>query len=190
MPKKSNKDIDYEELTPDEGEELGLQQKLKQARVDLSTCKKELQDYLTGWQRAKADLVNERKVFDKKLLETRVRAHEELLRDLLPVLDSFDMAFADKAAWERVDKNWRMGVEYIYANFISILSQYNIVPFDDVGAPFDPSQHESIEMIPTDNKEEDHLIKEVLQRGYKQGNVIIRPAKVKVAIYKEDFTSN
>ena len=108
-----------------------------------------------------------------------------MLHELLPVLDSFDMAFANKALWEKVDKNWRSGIEHIYSNFLSILERYNLSINDPQGEKFDPTRHESIELVDVFDESKDNIILEVLQKGYLQNDSVVRPAKVKVGAYKE-----
>ena len=97
------------------------------------------------------------------------------------------MAFANKEVWEQVDKNWRSGVEMIHSNFLSILAHHGVEPYAPHNEQFDPALHESIKMIPTDKQEQDQQIVEVLQSGYRTKDIIIRPAKVNVAIYKKEL---
>src|SRR5581483_10539477 len=89
-------------------EELEPQDQLKKLREKLKKCVEEKQEYLDGWQRERAQLANLRKQEEKERKEFIKFANENLLSDLLPVLDSFHMAFANKEAWEKVDKNWRL----------------------------------------------------------------------------------
>src|SRR3989344_2951801 len=85
----------------------------------------EKQEYLTGWQRAKADLVNARKRDEEERKEFIRFVNGQLIEDLIPVLASFDMATENKEAWEKADKNWRTGVEYIHAQLVKILSAFS-----------------------------------------------------------------
>jgi molecular chaperone GrpE (heat shock protein) len=62
----------------------------------------------SGWQRAKADLLNARKRDEEEKKEYIKFANERMIEDLLPVLQSFDMAMGNKEAWEKADKNWRI----------------------------------------------------------------------------------
>ena len=95
------------------------------------------------------------------------------------------MAFSNKEAWEKVDKNWRTGVEYIHQQFMSTLSELGVEKIDDINVLFDPKIHQSIETVNTTEKNKDHTIEKVTQIGYKMGNRIIRPARVNVYKYQE-----
>jgi len=101
------------------------------------------------------------------------------------VIDSFNVAFANKEAWNKVDENWRKGVEHIYNQMNMIFEEYGVKPMGEVGENFDPNIHESVEMIPTDKKDEDHKVSEVIQKGYKLGDRVIRPARVNLYEFKE-----
>jgi len=110
---------------------------------------------------------------------------ERILTKFLTVLDSFNMAFANKETWEKVDENWRRGVEYIYGQMNTIFEEYGVKPIGEVGEIFNPSFHQSIELVLTDQKEQDHTVSSVIQKGYKLGERVIRAARVNVYEYKE-----
>jgi len=183
-PKNEKDDVEYEECPP-EASSLSSSARTKKINLTLKTCIKERREYLMGWQRAKADLINERKASAEREVLAGNAAKEQFLFDLLPVLDSFDMAFTNKEVWEKVDANWRMGVEYIYAQLLSTIEQNGFVQYNPLGEFFDPALHQSIEMVTVSDSKKDSKILEVLQKGYKKGSAIIRPAKVKVGIYKK-----
>ena len=98
----------------------------------------------------------------------------------MPALDSFEMAFSNQDFWQKVDKNWRQGIESIYDQIISGLNKSDIEKIDQVDILFDPNIHQSIEKIKTDDKGKDHFVESILQVGYKVGNRTIRPAKVRI----------
>lgn len=169
----------------EDGEELPMKDITKKLRDDLKICRKEKEEYLTGWQRAKADYVNLQKELDQVRINSGAFAKENIVSNLLPALDSFEMAFADKNHWEKIDKDWQNGITSIYQQLLSGLSGSGIDKIDTVDVPFDPSIHQSISIIETDKKEKDHTVEKVLQFGYKIGNRIIRPAKVTIYEYKK-----
>ena len=177
-------DVTYVESTED-GEELPVKDVAKKLREDLNLCRKDKEEYLTGWQRSKADYINLQKEMDQLRLTSSVFAKEKMFDNLLPALDSFDMAFGNKESWESIDKNWRMGIEYIYQQFISGLSHSGIEKIDAISVPFDPNLHQSIESILTDDQSKDHTIEKVIQVGYKLGDRILRPARVNIFEYKK-----
>jgi molecular chaperone GrpE len=104
-----------------------------------------------------------------------------MVEDLLPVLDAYDMAFSNKEAWEKVDKNWRMGVEYINQQLVKALGENNVAEIPiALGDKFDHNIHEPIENVATEDPTLDHTIQKVIQKGYKSGDKILRPARVNV----------
>jgi molecular chaperone GrpE len=182
--KATTHEDDFEDVTfvdsTEDGEALPTKDVTKKLREELKTVRKEKEEYLTGWQRAKADYVNLQKEEERKRKELRNFITLGLVEDLLPALDSFDMAFANKEAWEKVDANWRSGVEYIQKQFLQALESYGVSKIDQANVSFDPMLHESIETVSTDDQSEDHTIASITQSGYKMGDKVIRPARVKV----------
>jgi molecular chaperone GrpE len=178
-------DID-EEFVPEDGEgNIGTpKDTVKELREKLKKALAEKQEYLDGWQRAKADFVNARKRDEEGRKEMVKYASEEILSELIPVLDSFTMAFANKEAWEKVDKNWRMGVEYIYSQLGNTLDSHGLKAYDPKGEKFDPMKHSAVASIPVTDESQDHVVLEVLQKGYILNDKIIRPAQVKIGEYK------
>lgn len=177
-------DVTFVESTED-GEELSVKDKTKKKRDNLKICRKEKEEYLIGWQRAKADYINLQKELDQVRISSSIFVKENMFNNLLPALDSFDMAFTNKDVWEKVDKEWRTGIEYIYQQFMTSLSNSGIEKIDDINILFDTKIHHSIKMITTKDKKKDHFVAEVIQAGYKIGERIIRPAGVNVYEYKK-----
>lgn len=167
----------------EDGEE-DLKKTLKKLRADLKQVKKEKEEYLTGWQKERADFANYKKGEEDRRAMVSESMRERILSRFLSVMDSFNMAFANKEAWEKVDENWRKGVEYIYAQFNNVFEEYGVKPVGVDGEVFDPNIHESIDMVVTDNKDQDHTVANVIQKGYKLGDRVIRPARVNVYEFK------
>lgn len=177
-------DLVYEESTED-GDALPTKDVVKKLREENKKLRAEKEEYLTGWQRAKADYVNLQKDEEVKRKELRTYVTTGIIEDLLPALDSFDMAMGNKEAWEKVDANWRNGVEYIRAQFTRVLEDHNVTAINQIGVPFDHNIHEAIENVPTENESADHTVASIIQSGYKIGDKIIRPARVKVFEFKK-----
>jgi molecular chaperone GrpE len=177
-----------EEFVPEDGEGNTATTKdtVKQLREQLKKAVAEKQEYLDGWQRSKADFINARKRDEESRKELVKYATEEVLTDLIPVLDSFTMAFSNKEAWEKVDKNWRMGVEYISSQLQNVLDAHGLVAFDPMGESFDPTKHNAVETIAVTDKAQDHRVLSVLQKGYTLQGKIVRAANVKIGELKKD----
>jgi molecular chaperone GrpE len=167
----------------DDGEE-DLKKTLGKLRTDLKQAKKEKEEYLLGWQKERADFANFKKNEEDRKTMFSESVRERILTRFLSTLDSFNMAFANKEAWEKVEPTWRKGVEYIYGEMNKIFEEYGVKEVGKVGENFDPNMHQSIDLIPTDKKEDDHKVAQVIQKGYKLGERIIRPAGVNVYEYK------
>ena len=172
-------DVEFEELDW-VGDEKKDKEKLKKMREDLKASQKESREHLTALQRARADYVNLKKELDEVRDTTKKKTTEKVLADFLPTLDSFDMAMGNTAAWEAVDKNWRIGVEFIYSQLKTALENNGITAIDQVGVDFDAHAHEPIETKETDDAGLDHKIEKIIQKGYKMGERVIRPARVVV----------
>ena len=170
-------DVEFVE-TDAMGDELKDKAKLKSLRAELAKSQTESRDNLTALQRSRADYVNLKRELDEVRTTTKQKTIESVVEDFLPIVDSFDMAMSNKTVWESVDKNWRVGIEYIYQQFQTTLAGFGIEPIDTVGAEFDPSFHEPIETKETDDSAQDHKIATIIQKGYKMGNRVIRPARV------------
>ncbi|MBI3888775.1 nucleotide exchange factor GrpE [Candidatus Nomurabacteria bacterium] len=168
----------------DDGEE-DLKKTLKKFRADLKEAQKQKEEYLTGWQKERADFINYKKQEDERRAIFSEGLRERMLTRFLTVVDSFNMAFANKEAWAKVDDSWRKGVEYIYTQMNNIFEEYGVKPIGEVGEPFDPNVHQSIDVVETDKKELEHTVANVIQKGYKLGDRVIRPARVNVYEFKE-----
>lgn len=184
--KRENNDEEIvydEEITSDKAES-----KLQKLKKELKQCRTEKQEYLDGWQRSKADYINLKKRSEEDKERIRTYANEDLIMELLSVLDSFEMAFKDQEAWNNAPENWRRGIEYIHGQFEKVLNDFSVTPISPLGEQFDPNLHNSVEIVPTENPDEDNIILEVIQKGYKLKEKIIRVASVKVGEIKNQDT--
>ena len=173
-----NDDVEFENI--EEGENPSLLS--KKLREKLHTCENEKKEYLDGWQRMRADFANARKEEESRRGDMTKFASEGLVEDLLPILDSFSMAFGNKEAWEKVDANWRTGVEYIHAQLLSVLESRGLLEIGIIGEKVDPRNHIATEAIPVDNESKANTVMDVVQKGYRLHSKVIRPAKVKVGV--------
>lgn len=158
---------------------------IKRLREDLKECTAKKQEYLSGWQRAKADLVNAKKEFDRERERIENRTISEVVSDLLPVLDSFT-AMKESDNWEAVDEQWQTGVEQIHKQLISAITDQGVEQITpEPGDEFDPQVHTSTQTQPADEDNPDNTIAEVEKVGYKISDRIIRSAHVVVYTREE-----
>ena len=174
-----------DDLVADEAEDIEYdddsiaQDKFKKLRAKLKECEKEKQEYLLGWQRQKADSVNEKKRLQEDLQKAKDLGKKEVVELILPALDSFDAAFSGDA-WENVDENWRRGVEFIHKQLADAMTSLQTFAFAKTGDRFDAGLHEAVKEELTDDEELAGTIKTVLRKGYKMGDIVLRPAQVEV----------
>ena len=185
---EEEKDVVYE--TDPEGEENAEPKKagfgksesetVADLKQKLALCLKEKQEYLDGWQRAKADLINARRRDDEERRDFIKFANEHLVEGLIPVLDSFELAMANREAWEKADKNWRIGVEYIYSQLKKVLEGEGLIELNPLGEKWSDTAHEAVEFVLVSDETKHHTILSVVQKGYSLSGKILKPPKVKV----------
>lgn len=146
--------------------------------VGRETDKQKLEEYLDGWKRCLADFDNYKKQQSKTFEDLRTYAIEDLIREIIPILDSFDLALKSVSG-EGVNKDWKQGVVYIKSQLEDVLKNRGLEKIMVEGEKFNPELHEAIENVESDK--ESGTVLEEIQRGYKIGEKVIRPARVKVA---------
>lgn len=176
-------DVSFEE-TNEEGE-VDARTTIKKLREKIKKLEAEKQEYLDLSQRTRADYANFKKEVDTNRLSDRKFATKRFIEDLLPVLDAYDMAQANKEAWEKVDANWRMGIEYIFGQMKTVFEGEGVTQFGKIGETFDPLLHETMQSVSIEHESEDGKVVRVLQNGYKMYDSILRPARVHVGHFEK-----
>lgn len=167
-----------------EDDGASLKDKLKELRDKLKKAEEEKTAYLTGWQKDKAEFINARRRDEEQRKEFVKYANEALVEELIPVLDSFDLARANKDAWEKVDKNWRIGVEYIQSQLKNALERAGLKEIDPLGQQYNPATHEAVAMQPVSEASQEGKIIEVKSKGYELSGKSVRAPKVIVGEHK------
>jgi molecular chaperone GrpE len=175
-------DFEFEENTEVTGPDA--EQKIKKLKEWIKELEKKNAELLLGWQRDKADFMNARRMDEENQKKFATFAKEDIILELLQTLDSFESAFKNKEAWEKVDKNWRLGVEYIHSQFSNVLAQHGLSVVSPLGEKFDHTRDEAIEMVPVEKESDDSKILEVVNSGYKLHDKLIRAPKVKVGDFR------
>lgn len=182
---EEQQDIDIELETTDaegspledtelEAAEESALNKQKQLRQKLKACEQEKMSALEDLQRVRADFLNARKRLDEERVNDRERLRVQFIEDLLPLCDSFAMALADRS-FQELPADLQKGILGINMQLSSVLKDYQIMEIGEIGENFDPNLHEAL----SDNGG-GHTISQVIQKGYKMGDRLIRPAKVVV----------
>jgi len=142
----------------------------------LATLEAERDEYLNDLKRVAAEFENYRKRVLRDQESLVARAHERLVKELLPVLDDLERALA--AAEEHEEAKLEEGVRLVHRELKAALDREGLAEIDTNGV-FDPHVHEALLSQPSEAEEGSVL--EVLQKGYKLGDRILRPARVVVA---------
>ncbi len=137
-----------------------------------------ISELTAGWQRTQADFLNFKKQTADEHLRLIKFAATDMVDQLLPVLDHFQLA-AKHLPKKLENDNWAQGIKQIEKQFENILYENGLERIESVGLEFNSEYHEAIEGIQSDKKS-GIIIEEILS-GYKFAGAVLRPAKVKVA---------
>ena len=191
-----NTESEFVELG-DDGEELSGKDVTKKLRERIKKLESEKQDYLNSWQRALADYKNREMQIEKEKKEWGGYAVKRFAEELLVVMDTYDAAKSNKAAWEKVDQNWRVGIEYIFMTFESKLAEQGFEKFGKVGETYNPELHEALATLDISSEDQNVValknstqnnsseiksdsIAQIIMSGYNYQGKLFRAAKVKV----------
>lgn len=165
------------EQTTEETKEPVKKEKKTKKDKELEALKQELDSKNDLLLRTAAEFDNYKKRTDRERASIAEFAKANVIKELLPILDNIDRAalMEDKTSPEYIK-----GIELIVKQLEAIDAKIGIVEVAQVGDTFDPNCHEAVMHIEDENLGE-NVIAEVLQKGYKIGDTIIRPAMVKVA---------
>ncbi|MBI3046461.1 MAG: nucleotide exchange factor GrpE [Candidatus Harrisonbacteria bacterium] len=155
-------------------EEVGEEKKPKDGE-EVDKLKAERDEYLNGWKRAKADLINYQKDEGKRFEEMAEYVTGAMVRDLIPVLDSFELGIAALEKNGPVDK----GVYIIKTQLEEVLKKKGLEKIKvSPGDPFDTMKHESIGEV--EGKGVSGQVAEEIESGYMLNGKVVRPARVKL----------
>lgn len=136
-----------------------------------------LQDRL---MRRQAEFENYKKRAERERTEYVQFASAELMKELLNVLDSFDLAIRNAAGEGSAGQDVPNGIGLIYKQFLDALSRFGLKPIDAKGQPFDPNFHQAISTVPAKDVAENTVV-DVMRQGYTLNGKLLRPAMVAVA---------
>ena len=142
----------------------------------LEDCQKQRDEYLAGWQRARADFLNYKKEEMERFKEIINFAGEEMILRVLPLLDNLYLA-EKHLSDDLKDNEYVKGLLQIKTQFLDFLKSQGIEPIEALGKKFDPQFHEVMEEVEAKDKEPGIVVEEV-QKGYLIGGKLLRPVKV------------
>jgi molecular chaperone GrpE len=157
-----------------------VEREVVEERDELAEVTRERDEYLDSLRRLKAEFENYRKRAAREQESLVARAHERLVKELVPVLD--DLARALEAAERHEEAQLEEGVRLVHRQLAAVLAKEGLSEIATEGA-FDPNIHEALLSQPSDEPEGSVI--EVIQKGYTLGDRVLRPARVVVASPKE-----
>jgi molecular chaperone GrpE len=180
-----NLDLDRELPAAEDGEETGPISITGNAADDSAAAeteklRAERDALLDRLARLQAEFDNARKRAAREQQDFREFAAADIIKNFLPILDSFERALKAGGDSNSNSNDFRNGIELIYRQFQDALQRIGVQPIVSVGQPFDPRVHEAVEMVDTTEVPDHHVLDE-LQRGYKYKERLLRPAMVRVA---------
>jgi molecular chaperone GrpE len=155
-----------------EATESRADSKVQKVKKELEAAKREKQEYLDGWQRAKADYVNALKRFEDEKKAASEQGIVKAVKALMPAYDALERA---KSSGELPE-----GFAGIAKQLESAFIGFGLKTLGESGEPFDPSKHEALGTDATDDKKKDDTVSAVLEQGYAIGESVLRPARVRV----------
>lgn len=170
---ENNNDV---EMVPDDESDISaVSDKIKKLKEELKKCETERKEYLNGWQRAKADFINYRKDEGARFEDMARFVTAGLIQDILPVLDSFDLALS-----HGIPKDVEKGILLIRSQFMDVMQKRGLEEIHSLGKKFDPEYHESVGEVVSEKEE--CVVAEEIQKGYMLKGKILRPARVKITV--------
>ena len=170
---EASAEAELEVVTPSKEEMISsLEQELAQAQAKAD-------EYLDGWQRARAEFANYKKRVERDQVLSSQNATANAVKRFLEILDDLERALRNRPQ-EGEGAQWSNGVELIYRKFMNMIEAEGVKVMDVSGQFFDPNMHEAISQEDSTDHESGQIIG-VVQQGYLLGDRVLRPARVRVA---------
>ncbi|GIU69475.1 MAG: nucleotide exchange factor GrpE [Candidatus Woesearchaeota archaeon] len=141
--------------------------------------KEQYDELINTLKRLQAEFENYKKRQEKENVQLIKNANAGLVKSLLPVLDSFELAIKNSNGNNEEIIKFKKGLEMIYAQFFSILKEQGLHVIETKGQKFDPYKHEVL--LVKESEEEDDLILEEFQKGYMFNDIVLRHSKVMIS---------
>jgi molecular chaperone GrpE len=157
---------------------------IERLKGELEGATAKADEYLAGLQRERAEFSNYRRRTSEEREAMLGLAGEDLIRKVLGIADDFDLAIDNRPA-DFANNSWVEGVTAIDRKLRALLDSEGVKVIDaEPGQPFDPREHEAIVNVPGTGRAEGEIV-DVVRRGYKLRDKVLRPALVAVAAAPE-----
>ena len=168
----SNELIDSEESSEKSEEEIAVD--------SLSKLDVQLEEMRDQVLRHQAEVQNVKRRAEQDVEKARKFALERFCNELLPIVDSLEMAILSASPDQEDSESILKGVQLTLKMFVDTLAKFNLEQIDPEGEPFDPKLHQAVSMV-ENNEVEPNTVLSVMQRGYVLSGRLIRPAMVVVS---------
>ena len=178
--KEKKEETEILEETKELENDTKLNNEMLKLEEEISTLTEDNKNLLAQVKLAQAELVNYRKRKDEETVNLMKYANQDLISELITIVDNFERAIkqASGSTNSEVSK-YLTGFQMMYTNLVSILEKFGVSEINRVGEVFDANLEQA--MVAESNPEmEDEIVIEVLQKGYKLKDRVIRPASVKI----------
>ena len=172
----SNVVVDSEETSEKSEEELTVDS-LSELEMQLGEMKDQV-------LRHQAEVQNVKRRAEQDVEKARKYALERFCNELLPIVDSLEMAILSASPDQEDSESILKGVKLTLKMFVDTLAKFNLEQIDPEGEPFDPKSHQAVSMV-ENNEVEPNTVLSVMQRGYILSGRLIRPAMVVVSKVSE-----
>ena len=164
----------------EEREELLPEGPSSDAEVEIQKLIEERDSLQDRLLRRQAEFENYRKRADRERNEYVQSASAELVRELLNVLDSFDLAIRNASSEGSAGEEMLRGLDLVYKQFLDTLGRFGLKAIEAKGQTFDPNFHQAISTVPSDEVPENTVVEE-FRRGYTLNGKLLRAAMVSVS---------
>ena len=172
----SNVVVDSEESSEKSEEEITVD--------SLSELEMQLEEMKDQVLRHQAEVQNVKRRAEQDVEKARKYALERFCNELLPIVDSLEMAILSASPDQEDSESILKGIKLTLKMFVDTLAKFNLEQIDPEGEPFDPKSHQAVSMV-ENNEVEPNTVLSVMQRGYVLSGRLIRPAMVVVSKVSE-----
>ena len=175
--KKEEKKVEILEKSQELEQDTKLNEEMLKVEEELQRLTEENNDLVEKVKYHQAELINYRKRKDEEVSNTLKYANQSLILELLPIVDNFERALKQNTNEEF--SKYLEGFKMMYANLVQVLKNFGVEEINRVGEVFDPNLEQALVTDKVEERE-DEVVLEVLQKGYKLKDRVIRPASVKI----------
>ena len=176
--KETKEQVELLEETKELEQDTKLNEEMLKLEEEISTLMDQNKGLEEKVKLAQAELINYRKRKDDEVEGLLKYANQGIITDLLPIVDNFERFLSHSEDNEEI-KKYSVGIKMIYNNLKDILKQYGVEEINRVGQLFNPNLEQAL-LVENDPTKEDEIVLEVLLKGYKLKDRVIRPASVKI----------